>query len=365
MLVLSLLVTTTCTALSVMPGEKLVRANASHFPPLEFRFKYYLGKQDGCPKPKNIGFRAAGDHLFLYPCGIELPFPCEECTSGIKDLAGGNYARDLAQLCEHTPLKLALPVTLGDGLTRWQSVVGKARSVGGCGALMPLNTPRHWPTVPSLSDWLFNSSTPSTRECRIHECLRDEPAAFRRLLVPNAVPWSQKKRELTWRGATTGLRSSTRKDYVHALGRSHDVGFAKVVQGKQNWANESWMVKGKMSPEEMLHYRYLLSLEGNDVATDLKWKLSSNSLVIMPPPTKETWLMEGLLQPWVHYVPLRKPSDIEATLAWLDRNDDACLRMIANANDWMKNILQPADITPLMKLLRPPRTRLVNRLRRR
>ena len=127
-------------------------ADASHFPPLEFRFKYYLGKQDGCPKPKDIGFRSAGDHLFLYPCGIELPFPCEECTSGMKDLAGGNYARDLAQLCEHTPLKLALPVTLGDNLTRWQSVVGKARSVGGCGALMPLNTPRRWPTVPSLSD---------------------------------------------------------------------------------------------------------------------------------------------------------------------------------------------------------------------
>lgn len=183
MLVLTLLVTTTCTALSVMPDEKLVRANASHFPPLEFRFKYYLGKQDGCPKPKDIGFRSAVDHLFLYPCGIELPFPCEECTSAHKDL--GAYARDLAQLCEHTPLKLALPVTLGDGLTRWQSVVGKARSVGGCGALMPLNTPRHWPTVPSLSDWLFNSSTPSTPECRQGgaRCLQTAARAQRRALV--------------------------------------------------------------------------------------------------------------------------------------------------------------------------------------
>ena len=33
--------------------------------------------------------------------------------------------------------------------------------------------------------------------------------------------------------------------------------------------------------------RYALSLEGNDVATNLKWLLASNSVVVMPSPTME------------------------------------------------------------------------------
>ena len=52
------------------------------------------------------------------------------------------------------------------------------------------------------------------------------------------------------------------------------------------------------------HRRYLISVEGNDVATGLKWMLYSNSVVFMPPPTKETRFREGSLVPWLHYVPL-------------------------------------------------------------
>ena len=70
-------------------------------------------------------------------------------------------------------------------------------------------------------------------------------------------------------------------------------------------------------------HRYHLSLEGNDVATDLKWKLASGSLVLMPPPTKEGWLMEGRLQPWIHYVPLDSPEDVDVKLRWCRDNQPA------------------------------------------
>ena len=75
----------------------------------------------------------------------------------------------------------------------------------------------------------------------------------------------------------------------------------------------------------------------------------------MPPPTKESWLIEGLLQPWVHYVPLNSPSDLNVTLAWLDGHEETCLTIISNANEWMRRVLQPADFTPLMRMLRPMR----------
>ena len=66
--------------------------------------------------------------------------------------------------------------------------------------------------------------------------------------------------------------------------------------------------------------------------------------------------MEGLLLPWVHYVPLYRPEDLESTLRWLDSHESACLRIIANAREWMRRVLQPADFTPLLQalLVSPP-----------
>ena len=82
-------------------------------------------------------------------------------------------------------------------------------------------------------------------------------------------------------------------------------------------------------------HRYHLSLEGNDVATVLKWKLASGSLVLMPPPTKEGWLMEGRLQPWIHYVPLDSPEDVDVKLRWCRDNQPAVQAIVANATQFM------------------------------
>ncbi len=57
-----------------------------------------------------------------------------------------------------------------------------------------------------------------------------------------------------------------------------------------------------MSLYDHLHYRYIMALEGNDVATNLKWIMSSNSIAVMPRPTCETWFMEGRLIPNYHYI---------------------------------------------------------------
>lgn len=41
--------------------------------------------------------------------------------------------------------------------------------------------------------------------------------------------------------------------------------------------------------DEHLRYKFILCLEGHDVATNLKWVMSSNSLAVMPRPKYETW----------------------------------------------------------------------------
>ena len=125
---------------------------------------------------------------------------------------------------------------------------------------------------------------------------------------------------------------------------------------------------------QLLRHRYLLSLEGNDVASNLKWLMGHNSVVVMPPPTVETWLLEGLLRcgpapisrtdvpsssswvavlmcgparfvfarrPWVHYVPVRRDArDVPAVLAWMRTHEEACLQIVANANAWVEEIMR-------------------------
>jgi hypothetical protein len=103
-----------------------------------------------------------------------------------------------------------------------------------------------------------------------------------------------------------------------------------------------------MTINEQLQYKYLISLEGNDVATSLKWSLLSNSVVIMAKPTMESWLMEGLLEPYVHYVPLKDDfSDLEEIYEWCKQNDEKCKQISINATLWMNQFLNIDNETEL------------------
>jgi hypothetical protein len=56
----------------------------------------------------------------------------------------------------------------------------------------------------------------------------------------------------------------------------------------------------------------------------------------MAKPTIESWLMEGLLKPYVHYVPLEDDySDLDKIIEWCEKNDDKCLKIVKNANEFM------------------------------
>lgn len=88
-----------------------------------------------------------------------------------------------------------------------------------------------------------------------------------------------------------------------------------------------------LSIEAQLQYKFVLSLEGKDVATNLKWILSSNSLCLMPPPRYETWFMEGTLEPYVHYVPLAEDChDLEEKMDYYSARPEEAEAIIRNAN---------------------------------
>ncbi|GHB14451.1 glycosyl transferase family 90 [Salinicola rhizosphaerae] len=97
-----------------------------------------------------------------------------------------------------------------------------------------------------------------------------------------------------------------------------------------------------LSIAEQLRYQFVLSLEGKDVATNLKWILSSNSLCFMPPPRFETWFMEGRLEPYVHYVPLAEDcSDMEEKMDHYLANPAEAEAIVRRANAHVRQFLDP------------------------
>jgi len=150
-----------------------------------------------------------------------------------------------------------------------------------------------------------------------------------------SIHWKHKLNSCVWRGTPTGVQTLTdnlRILFCKKYGSIYDVGITDT------WGRfPVEYIKTPLTIAEMLKYKYIISLEGNDKDSGLNWKLASNSLVVMPHPTVESWLMEGLLKPYEHYVPLAADcSDLPRILAWCQDHEAECLQIIENANAFMR-----------------------------
>jgi hypothetical protein len=93
-------------------------------------------------------------------------------------------------------------------------------------------------------------------------------------------------------------------------------------------------------PVEQAAFKYILSVEGNDVASNLKWVMATNSLCLMPAPAYETWFMEGRLEAGRHYVELRPDfEDLEEKVRHYERHADEALAIIQNAQAYVRQFL--------------------------
>lgn len=91
---------------------------------------------------------------------------------------------------------------------------------------------------------------------------------------------------------------------------------------------------------DQMRHRYILSVEGVDVATNLKWIMASNSLCVMPAPTVETWFMEGRLRAGTHYVEVRRDfADLAERIAYFEAHPDEAERIVANAQAYVRQFL--------------------------
>lgn len=138
--------------------------------------------------------------------------------------------------------------------------------------------------------------------------------------------FSEKKPKLVWRGAAhQSHRIRLLEQFSHhplcdlgcvanrSLGKPYHKGFLSIDQQRQ--------------------YQFILSIEGNDVATNLKWIMASQSLCFMTKPRYETWFMEGQLVPDQHYVLLRDDyADLPEKVSYYQQHPNDALAIIQQAN---------------------------------
>jgi glycosyl transferase family 90 len=148
--------------------------------------------------------------------------------------------------------------------------------------------------------------------------------------INDPYSFSQKKNLMVWRGSVC---QPWRADFVKKFWNHPlcDVGQTNKPAEDNRWKKEY------MSILEQLTYKFVFCIEGNDVATNLKWAMSSNSLCLMPKPKFETWFMEGLLIAGVHYVEVKSDfSDVEEKINYYSKHEEEAETIISNANNHVK-----------------------------
>lgn len=143
--------------------------------------------------------------------------------------------------------------------------------------------------------------------------------------------WATKKDALIGRANVKQehRRAFYRKYFEHPL--------CDLGQINKNTTHDQWY-KPKITIKDHLKYKFILCLEGNDVASNLKWVMSSNSLAVMPKPKFETWFMEGHLKPNEHYVAIKDDySDLEERLEYYLSKPQAAIELTQHANAYVRS----------------------------
>lgn len=152
------------------------------------------------------------------------------------------------------------------------------------------------------------------------------------IFVKDKIPFQSKKDLVIFRGKVKGKASRRRFMEMYFHHPMCDLGdVSKNTTDPKEWQTE------KKTIYQHLEYKFILALEGNDVASNLKWVMSSNSIAVMPRPTCETWFMEGTLIPNYHYIEIKPDfSDLEERLRYYINNLDESLLIIEHAHQFVE-----------------------------
>lgn len=248
----------------------------------------------------------ADDRDFLerrdHCCRIQQPFELGQAgTIASLDSQGlTTYYYDLQKLVRYFPPQLQLRYLFGDlTVTPDQPTLVKSRPIGSAAdnanaVLLRLNQVRHY-----------------------------------RFAVDKR-PYRNKRDAAVWRGKSRN--KPVRQEF---LKRYRDHPTCDIGDSDRRMHGTS-LYRPYLSIGEQLAYKCVISIEGNDVATNLKWIMASNSVCLMAQPRFETWFLESRLKPDHHYIQLRDDfADLDEQLDRVLSNPDLAEWIIANAQSYV------------------------------
>lgn len=198
---------------------------------------------------------------------------------------------------------------------------------------------REVPNLPTLvkSRPIAGAAQDSTAPIENHNSVLQKWNQMRHYhLVADPVPFLDKQAKAIWRGKAMG-----KANRLAFLERYHNSDICDAADTDPRTADGPY-AGDFVSIRQQLKYRYIVSLEGRDVATNLKWIMHSQSLCLMARPQFETWFMEGRLEPNVHYGVLRDDhSDLAERIAYFEQHPDEAEQIIRNAQAWIAQFLNP------------------------
>lgn len=151
--------------------------------------------------------------------------------------------------------------------------------------------------------------------------------------VQDELSFRQKKDMLVSR--TTWSMGSVQRTLLNRMFLNHpmcNVGKSKLEE-KDDFPE---CVRPFLTVPQQLEYKFIACIEGNDVATNLKWVMSSNSLAVMPRPVYETWYMEGTLKPDYHYVEVQPDfSDLIDKMNYYIAHPEEAEAIIRHAHEYV------------------------------
>jgi hypothetical protein len=147
--------------------------------------------------------------------------------------------------------------------------------------------------------------------------------------VHDPYTYQQKRPMAVWRGV---MNNVARNALIEAHTGNPYCDVADIGMPREGMPK----MENFLSRENQLRYKYIISIEGNDVATNLKWIMASNSLCIMPRPQYETWYAEGMLVPGFHYVRVNDDfSDLKEVIDHYEANPEEAAAIIKNAHAYV------------------------------
>ena len=192
------------------------------------------------------------------------------------------------------------------------------------------------------------------------------------------IAWEKTKKTAIFRGAATGCGVTMDKNpRLHLASLSYrwnddpdkktllDAGITKWrTRDKKYMGNPMSFMQPKklpfplskyMSKAEQAQYRYVINVDGNAAAFRLGQELKGNQTVLKVESVfdYQIWY-HNLLQPWVHYVPVKADlSDLEEQIRWCRTHDQKAREIAQNATRfYQKHLTMEKQLEYLAQVIR-------------